>query len=97
MAKTVPLTLRKPPEASQAGIEAFVREGVPKRSNVQALKRSDVQTSKAVVTRADGRRLRRMTIYLPTELAARLRVHCADIDVDASTFLAELAAERLNA
>ena len=29
------------------------------------------------MTRADGRELRPITVYLPTDLAARLRVHCA--------------------
>ncbi len=50
MAKTVPLTLRKPPEATRAGFDSFVRDGVPRRLDVQTSGRSGAQTSKAVVT-----------------------------------------------
>ena len=94
MAKTVPLTLRKPPEATRVGIDGFVRDGAPRGLDVQTSERSGVQTSKAVVTRADGRELRRMTVYLPTELAKQLRLHCAEIDTDVSGLLAELVRGR---
>jgi hypothetical protein len=96
MAKTVPLTLRRPPEANPAGIDAFVRKGAVKRPDVQTSGRSSTQTSRAVITRADGRELRRMTVYLPVELAKRLRLHCAGADTDVSGFLGELIDERLN-
>lgn len=68
-------------------------------SNVRALKRPDVQPPKgrAVVERADGRQLRRLTVYLPTELATRLRRHCADRDVDASDEIARAVAAMLDA
>jgi len=102
MAKPKPVvTLRKPPASPPAdpkAVEAFVRGSAntaPRPSNVQTLKRSDVQTSKAVVERADGRTLRRMTVYLPAELAGRLRVQCAEADVDVSSFIAETLADRL--
>jgi hypothetical protein len=46
------------------------------------------------VHRRDGRVLRRTTVYLPAELAAKLRVYCATRDVLVSEVLAELV-ERL--
>ena len=99
MAKPV-VTLRKPPEPPD--VETFVRGERPnvravKRPDVQASKRPSAQTSKAVVHRADGRELRRMTVYLPTDLAAKLRVHCAGADIDLSAFVAEAVAGRLGA
>ena len=95
MGKTVPLQLRKPPQAADR--DAFVRQG--SSPDAQTSKHSDVQTSggKAVVKRADGRELRRMTVYLPTDLAVRLRVHCAEADIDLSAFVAEAVAGRLGA
>ena len=75
----------------QSAADAFVAAG----ANVETLKRSDVQTSKATVQRKDGRELRRMTIYLPADLAGRLRVCCAGRDVDVSAFIAEAVAARL--
>lgn len=56
--------------------------------------RPDVQTavslvpssapSRGVLARKDGRELRRMTLYLPSELARRLAVHCAELDLEMS-------------
>ncbi len=46
-------------------------------------------TPRAVLARKDGRELRRMTIYLPTGLARRLAVYCAERDVDMSDVVAE--------
>ncbi len=107
-----PPKLQAVADAPQSAKDAFVAGEAPKRSNAktpkrsgtQTSKRSDAQTSKrpsdqvskAVVRRVDGRELRRMTVYLPTDLAARLRVHCAETDVDLSTFLADAVAGRLN-
>ena len=99
------VTLRKPPEpVPSANIETFVRGErsnvqVVKNLDAQALKRLDVQVSecsKAVVKRTDGRELRRMTVYLPTDLAARLRVYCAEMDIDVSAFISEIVANRLD-
>lgn len=39
---------------------------------------------RGIVARADGRELKRMTVYLPADLAKRLAIHCADIDSDVS-------------
>jgi hypothetical protein len=73
----------------QSAADAFVSAGA------ETLKRSDAQTSKATVQRKDGRELRRMTVYLPADLAGRLRVCCAGRDVDVSEFVAEAVAAKL--
>lgn len=62
---------------------------------------ADVQTSrrppqsKAVVERADGRTLRRMTVYLPTDLAKRLALYCTEHELDMSAVIAESVARTL--
>lgn len=83
-------SVRMPPPP--ASVEAFVRGEAP----VAEAPPADVQTSKRLVHRRDGRVLRRMTVYLPADLATKLRAHCAARDVDASDVLAELV-ERLSA
>jgi hypothetical protein len=56
----------------------------------------DVQTSKrSVVARADGRTLKRMTVYLPVDLARQLAVHCAEHDRDMSEVIATSLARTL--
>jgi hypothetical protein len=54
-----------------------------KRSAPRAAKRSDVQ-SVGIVRRADGRVRRRLTVYLPVDVAKRLVVHCASTEIDIS-------------
>lgn len=49
----------------------------------------------SLVERKDGRRLRRVTVYLPFETARRLAVHCAAQDIDVSAFVTALAEEAL--
>ena len=48
--------------------------------------------TKAILARKDGRQLRRMTIYLPPELARRLAIYAAGADMDVSGALAEIVA-----
>lgn len=45
--------------------------------------------SKSLVERRDGRALRRMTVYLPDDLARALAVYCAREDLDLSTAVTE--------
>ena len=52
---------------------------------------------RGVVERADGRRLRRRTVYLPYELDAELRAYCARLELDVSEVLAQAAASYLEA
>lgn len=78
--KKPPVAIRRPPKPAHApDPDAFVSGG--KRSSAQTSKRSTVK-------RADGRELRRMTIYLTPELAKRLAVHCAETGEDMSAFVA---------
>jgi hypothetical protein len=51
--------------------------------------------SRAVLERADGRTLRRMTVYLPADLAKRLAMHCVERDQDMSAVIAESVARTL--
>ncbi len=87
------VALRKPPSTPPPEAVAAFVDGGGERSNVRATKRLDVQTSerssKAVVTRADGRELRRMTIYIPADLAKRLRLHCTETDREISAVVGE--------
>lgn len=48
-----------------------------------------------VLARKDGRTLRRMTLYLPVDLARRLAVHCAESDTDMSTVVTEALRKHL--
>lgn len=99
MARKPPaVSLRKPPApVPLAAAESFVSG----RSGVQASKRSSVSPSKSagrgIVARADGRELRRMTLYLPADLAKRLAVYCAEHDADLSEVVTEAVAKRLDA
>lgn len=52
--------------------------------------------TKAILARKDGRQLRRMTIYLPPELARRLAIYAAGADMDVSGALAEIVAAFLD-
>lgn len=77
------------------------RSGDPaERSNARRTRRSGTRTSgrsdvRAVglVERADGRQRRRLTIYLPVELAKRLVVHCAAGELEMSDVVTD-AVER---
>jgi hypothetical protein len=73
---------------------------VPERPAVKAPERPSAKpspTRSAMVTRSDGRELRRMTIYLPADLAKRLAVRCAELDADLSAVIAEAVAKHLDA
>lgn len=76
------------PAAARGAVERFVsgsRSAAPRK---RATKR-DEASGRALVERADGRSLRRMTIYLPEALAKKLRTYCAVKDVDISDAVAE--------
>lgn len=88
--------VRKPPApVPLAAAETFVSGG---RSGAQTSKRSSANGSgRRVLTRSDGREVRRLTIYLPADLAKRLAVHCAEHDEDMSDVVSEAVAKRLGA
>jgi len=105
------VSLRKPPPAVPAAADSFVAAAeVPNAPSVKAPERPAVKASKpakgkaappptrsAVVTRTDGRELRRMTVYLPADLAKRLAVRCAELDADLSAVIAEAVTKHLDA
>jgi hypothetical protein len=41
------------------------------------------------VSRKDGRTLKRMTLYLPVELARQLAIHCAEREIDMSAVVTD--------
>jgi hypothetical protein len=97
MAKKPPaVALRKPP-APVDPVEAdrFVDAGdkTSERSDVQTsfrAKPASVRSkSKSLVERRDGRTLKRMTVYLPVDLAKRLAMHCVQNDRDVSDTITE--------
>ena len=76
----------------------------PERLNVKAAERLDARkaeapapeapaprksASKSVIARHDGRTLRRMTLYLPDDLARKLAVYCARKDREMSAAVTE--------
>jgi hypothetical protein len=64
------------------------------RLDLQALKREGNRTA-AHVSRKDGRTLKRMTLYLPLDLARRLAIHCAEREIDMSTVVSEAVRRHL--
>ena len=73
---------------------AFVElDGAPARTPVLSVQRvspPDAQPARKrkTVHRADGRELRKQTIYFETALAKRLAVHCAETEEDLSVVVA---------
>jgi hypothetical protein len=66
--------------------------------DVQTFERSRSNLSKpsrAVIERVDGRTLRRMTVYLPAELAKRLALYCTEHERDMSDVIARSVARTL--
>jgi hypothetical protein len=96
MAKKPVVRLRKPPAAVDLdALEAFV-QGAPTDPPKRAAPRGSgkpSKTHKSVLARRDGRRLQRLTLYLPEDLARRLKVHCATHGLELSTTIAQ-AVER---
>jgi hypothetical protein len=73
------------PVASPEGPPPVERSGVRTsgRSGGRRVERPAVQQV-GIVRRADGRVRRRLTVYLPVEVAKRLVVHCAATEIDIS-------------
>jgi hypothetical protein len=94
MAKKVPSTAPRPPPPAAAEDlarrDAFVRAepshvSTSRREDVQTPARADVKAparrdTVRVVRKRDGAALRRLTVYLPQDLATALQVHCARRD-----------------
>lgn len=102
------VSIRRPPLSPPASerMEQFVA-GTSEYPDVRALSgsgsqasgRPSTQTSEltgpGLVQRQSGKVRRRMTVYLPPELAKRLAVHCAGEGVEMSTVVAEALEKHL--
>lgn len=98
------VSLRKPP--APATVEAFVRGDLPAPTNITALptpapllaavapQHSTEQPG--LVARQDGRTRRRMTIYLPPDLAHALKVQSATSGKEMSDLISEALRSHLN-
>ena len=53
------------------------------------------ETPRSIVARSDGRTLRRMTLYLPEELARKLAIYCAREDQEMSAVVSEAVRRQL--
>jgi hypothetical protein len=103
------ITLRKPPEMTQAerevATQAFIRDGVaPGARGLELVERPSVEVvsteqgmQASIVCRQDGRQRRRMTIYLPPELAQRLKLHSVTTGEDMSDVVARALEAHLGA
>lgn len=96
MAKKPTISPRKPPgSVDPAAAASFVAASGGGTSGVNtASKHSDAQTSErpnssSVITRQDGRQLKRTTVYLPPGTAKRLAVRCAELDMELSAAMTE--------
>jgi len=74
-------SVRLPPSAPDpAAMDAFARAAPPGRG---------------VITRSDGRNLRKLQIYVPAELAKALKLRCVEDECAISDFVARILAEKL--
>jgi hypothetical protein len=83
------LAVRPRPPLDPLAVEKFV-SGAPERPEVRAPGRSDPQTleksltAKGLVERKDGKVRRRMTVYLPPDLARSLMLRSLETGEEAS-------------
>jgi hypothetical protein len=68
-----------------------------RQSVEQAQPRGSSGSARALVTRVDGRTLRRVQVYFDEGVAKRLRHHCVEHDIDVSSFLNDLVDKTLSA
>jgi hypothetical protein len=72
------------PESKDVKTSKLPAAKTAKRLDVQTARRSSAKSSKASARLSDERGRRRMTVYLPEDLAKRLRIHCAESDSEVS-------------
>ena len=87
--KAPPVTLRKPPAVDPVAASRFVSGQTSKRPDVQA------SAPRGIVERKRSEKTRRMTVYLPPDLATRLAVYCAQHGRDMSDVVTEAVARTL--
>lgn len=83
MAKKPTISPRKPPTVDAAAASAFVGAAASKHSDTQTSSHSKAPNN--VITRLDGRQLKRTTVYLPPAVAKKLAVRCAELDMELSS------------
>lgn len=89
------MTRNKPPSAGPGDEHTLPADDTqPKLSSGEFVPAP--RRTKAILARKDGRQLRRMTVYLPPELARRLAIYAAGADIDVSGALAEIVANFLD-
>lgn len=91
MAKKPAIAPRKPP-VDPAAAASFVASGgatPSKHSDTQTSERSSSPNSPNVITRQDGRQLKRTTVYLPPITAKRLAVKCAELEMELSAAMTD--------
>ena len=76
--KQVAVTLRKPPQADAESFVASEEPQAPLAVKADVLAEAMRSQVDEVITRADGRAFREMTVYLPNDLARDLALHCMD-------------------
>ncbi len=57
--------------------------------------RSRTRSGRTLISRVDGRTLRRLQIYLDADVAKRLKHHCVEHDIDMSAYVNEVLAKAL--
>jgi hypothetical protein len=90
------ISVRPPPPVADPVqlAQSFVEksdEHEEQRESVKTSRRKGVKTPKTVVTRTDGRVMKRLTVWMPNDLAVRLSVQCAGEQRDVSSALSEAA------
>lgn len=83
------IAIRRPPP--DPALVRFVEEGAPPKAS-QTAARAAIEYLRTkprnnLVTRADGRQVQRLTVYLPPELVRRLRMRCVELELDLSAGL----------
>lgn len=60
-----------------------------------ATTRGRKRSNRTLISRVDGRTLRRLQIYLDAEVAKRLKHHCVEHDIDMSAYVNEVLSKAL--
>lgn len=93
MASKPSITPRPPPSATVAAFVGQDEDAPRKRPAAQPARRSAGQPAsgpgRRTITRADGRELRKQTVYLPADLARRLAIHAAAEGLELSAIVAD--------
>lgn len=87
------ISVRRPPPPS-AAVERFVTSEQVPRPAAPLL--NEPPRGRGIVTRKEGPARRRMTVYLPPELAQRLSVFCAARGLEMSAIIADAVLAHLD-